>query len=95
MFLNGKNCNQCVPINVAKLNFNWAFQNFRTVVHYAQEVNSKQFSAYDHGHKENQASSLSQTFGCCYWFRVQNQPGAHNLFFWASPKPTKHHSFAS
>jgi hypothetical protein len=39
--------------------FNVKFHKlFRTVVHYAQEVNSKQFSAYDHGHKENQASYI-------------------------------------
>lgn len=40
----------------AEQNTNKFEKTFRTVVHYAQEVNSKQFSAYDHGQKENQAS---------------------------------------
>ena len=31
---------------------------YRTVVHYAQEYNSKQFCAYDHGKEGNLASHL-------------------------------------
>ena len=35
---------------------------FRTVVHYAQGVNSDDFMAYDHGKKENLVKALKKTF---------------------------------